>query len=782
MTQYFCATERRRDEVRRVDFLNGIDFVEVAIADQRTLLVHFIRPPAGLTKDNFRIVGGVRITGVQVEAVSGTSAEVVTLKTDRSGDFSSYTLQLVTSAAITEVPAGFDPMLAAVSFSFKVNCPSDFDCAPAADCAPLDLPAPHINYLAKDYASFRKLLFDRLAVTMPAWSERNPADVGVTLVELLAYAGDQLSYYQDAVATEAYLNTARRRASVRRHCRLVDYPLHDGASARAWLVFETDVDRGNAAAPAVPKQTLVLAPATETQPALAFETAHSVVELRVSRNAIQFYTWSDTRCCLPSGATRATLEGSAGLLGLHKGDVLVFEEVLGAESGLPADANSTHRHVVRLADEPRERIDPLTQTSVLDIRWHDEDALPFSLCLHEFAGGARAGVARGNVALADHGQTFVSAAAGDDLVPPEVGGRAYRPVLKKASLAHVVAFDEAGAGVLSAAALSHVDPRLALPSLTLHANGETWNPRRDLLNSDRFALEFVVETEIDSRGEARASLRFGDSVLGRQPAAGTRFVCEFRLGGGARGNVGADAITQMPATLPGVKARNPLPACGGTDPEPVSQAKLYAPQAFRTPERAVTEADYAAAAQRHPDVQRAACTRRWTGMFHTMFITVDRRGGKPVTAEFEQDLRQFLERFRMAGYDLEIDGPRYVALDITLNVCVLPGYLRSIVKQGLLDAFGTGEAANGNRGFFHPDNYTFGQAVYLSQIIARAMQVTGVQSVNVPDDGFKRFGAAPHGEVDAGYLAIHRLEIARVDNDPSQPENGRIDFVMKGGL
>jgi hypothetical protein len=60
----------------------------------------------------------------------------------------------------------------------------------------------------------------------------------------------------------------------------------------------------------------------------------------------------------------------------------------------------------------------------------------------------------------------------------------------------------------------------------------------------------------------------------------------------------------------------------------MSQAKLYAPQAFRTQERAVTEADYAAAAQRHPDVQRAACTRRWTGMFHTMFITVDRRGGK----------------------------------------------------------------------------------------------------------------------------------------------------------
>jgi hypothetical protein len=27
-----------------------------------------------------------------------------------------------------------------------------------------------------------------------------------------------------------------------------------------------------------------------------------------------------------------------------------------------------------------------------------------------------------------------------------------------------------------------------------------------------------------------------------------------------------------------------------------------------------------------------------------------------------------------------------------------------------------------------------------------------------------------------------RLEIARLDNDPSQPENGKIDFFMEGGL
>ena len=63
-------------------------------------------------------------------------------------------------------------------------------------------------------------------------------DLGVTLVELLAYVGDYLSYYQDAVATEAYLDTARLRISVRRHARLVDYAMHEGCNARAWVCVE----------------------------------------------------------------------------------------------------------------------------------------------------------------------------------------------------------------------------------------------------------------------------------------------------------------------------------------------------------------------------------------------------------------------------------------------------------------------------------------------------------------------------------------------------------------
>ncbi len=83
-------------------------------------------------------------------------------------------------------------------------------------------------------------MLDRLAVTLPGWQEESPADVGVALVELLAYAGDHLSYYQDAVATEAYLDTARKRTSVRRHALLLDYQMHAGCNARVWACLHVE--------------------------------------------------------------------------------------------------------------------------------------------------------------------------------------------------------------------------------------------------------------------------------------------------------------------------------------------------------------------------------------------------------------------------------------------------------------------------------------------------------------------------------------------------------------
>src|SRR5258708_33151257 len=103
------------------------------------------------------------------------------------------------------------------------SCRTDVDCRPLDECPPAWRDEPLLDYTAKDYASFRQLMLDLLPLRNPDFVERNPADLGIALVELLAYAGDHLSYFQDAVANEAFLDTVRRRISARRHARLVDY-------------------------------------------------------------------------------------------------------------------------------------------------------------------------------------------------------------------------------------------------------------------------------------------------------------------------------------------------------------------------------------------------------------------------------------------------------------------------------------------------------------------------------------------------------------------------------
>src|SRR5258708_10761149 len=87
-----------------------------------------------------------------------------------------------------------------------------------------------IDYLARDYNSFRKALVDLIPAKLPEWTDRSEADFGIVLLELLSYMGDILSYYQDRIANEAFLSTAQDRASVIQHLRLIGYVMA-GASA-----------------------------------------------------------------------------------------------------------------------------------------------------------------------------------------------------------------------------------------------------------------------------------------------------------------------------------------------------------------------------------------------------------------------------------------------------------------------------------------------------------------------------------------------------------------------
>jgi hypothetical protein len=843
-TVYFCCTDLRRAAVQGHATLNGIDYLEVAdlapaeldaaeaaeyaalpaserdrLLWQRRLTVVFVNPLTGqqtaaLTPAHLRIVGGERADSRNIGlTVLAKTADAVVLRASRSGDFSVYRLALVASIDDASPPTGFDPMLSTVDFSFKVECLTEFDCLPAHVCPPEDRPAIDLDYLARDYASFRRLMLDRMSALAPAWRERHAADVGVALVEVMAYVGDYLAYRQDAIATEAYLGTARRRTSIRRHARLVDYPMHDGHNARAWvhIVADSTVPAAGVLVPRVDPVTKVLTrfltriagPALMTDEAAGDAIANQkpevfepVADLRIfeRHNRLEFHTWGAVDCCLPQGATQATLSGKVATLAI--GDLLALEEVAGPKTGFPDDADPAHRHVVRLTDVTFAK-DPLAMPDdVTQIEWDVADALPFALCVSSTVVDAQGtsetkatAVARGNMVLADHGLTVtellpdaVPAPAllrhrpDQDRCDPDVADPIpprFSPVLGRRPLTHLAPHDDAS----PASAATRTDVGAARPRIDLETGaGAPWHVRRDLLRSAPTASDFVVEVEADDA----AHLRFGDGRHGARPAPGTTFVATYRFGNGTRGNVGRGAIAHVAPAIAGIASvRNPMPATGGVDPEQIEDVRRFAPVAFLTQARAVTADDYARMAERHEQVQRAAGSFRWTGSWRTAFVTVDPLASVPPDAALAPALPVHLEPYRMAGHDVRVDTPRYVPLEIEMTACVRREYFRADVKRALLDIFSARRLPDGRTGIFHADNFSFGQPLYLSRLYAAAYEVDGVESAAVTT--FQRQGTPDPLPLKAGKIEFGRLEIARLENDPSLPERGVFRISVEGG-
>ncbi len=820
MSTLTCRHDARRNDVRTRPDHNGLDYVEVDQA-QTTLTAFFLgRAPAGLTLANFVLTGGrspkdaVTIESIELQpGALPTDDDRVLIRVSRPGDYSTYRLSLTGLD-------GIDPRYSSVDFSFKTHCPSELDCAPACQTAPPHYDRPAIDYLAKDYASFRQLIFDRLALICPDWQERHVPDLGVALVELFAYAGDYLSYYQDAVATEAYLETARRRPSVRRHTRLVDYILQEGTNARAFLAVETRADLTLATADVLfttgvghllPVGDRRALQAAELEPVSAAQyevfaplTSSETLPLWTANNRLHFYTWGQRECCLRRGATAATLAGTLAAgdgegIHLSAGSYLLFEEVLGPVTLSPFDADPSHRQAVRLTSVTAST-DPLYGTPIIEITWQEEDALRFDLCLSALGGAPECryatdiSIAWGNIILVDHGRPVTETLGPvpsrltaaccecDGQVAEQIrtSGR-FRPKLKYAPLTFSPPVDDAA----SAAAVLKPNPAQALPQIVLSAAEMVWHPRYDLLDSGPADTHFVVEMEEDRT----AFLRFGDGELGRRPPAGESMAARYRIGSGPAGNVGPGAINTLVHAASDLSAdiamvSNRLAASGGTLPTSMREAKLAAPTAFRfgpqALQRAIIADDYAAIASRHPKIQRAAARLVWTGSWFEAEVGVD-----PLAAWVAQtgviaaELETYLEAYRRLGHDLDARPAHPVPIDLALTVCVAPEYLRGQLKAALLAEFGTRTLADGTFGMFHPDRQSFGEDLYLSAIIEAAQSLPGVVSVRV--DRFQRQFAPPNQEIEQGYLPLGPFEIAQLENDPNHPDRGRLVIHMTGG-
>jgi hypothetical protein len=261
---------------------------------------------------------------------------------------------------------------------------------------------------------------------------------------------------------------------------------------------------------------------------------------------------------------------------------------------------------------------------------------------------------------------------------------------------------------------------------------EEWTVVDSLINSK--SCDKVCSVARD--GDGNVFVTFGNNGTGKIPNPGATITADYRVGGGAAGNVGANTVRTVVSQVlflgspVSLGVTNPDSAAGGSDEETIDNARLDAPRSIRALNRAVTPSDFEDLASVYPGVAAAkAVSGYWSGgnqtpVFPMTLYIVPVGGGQPSTALIES-LQAYLDARKMAGVLLEIYGPAYQPIDITGKVYIYSNFSATVVQNDVEDRLAA---------FFDPDSSAyvgFGKQLNLSDVICVIDSTPGVDHVDL---------------------------------------------------
>ena len=822
--------------------LTGLDFMWVNPANHRELAVFFVIEPDALVRpvntaleeftatitgleDGREIAVDAQSWVARVDA-TGATRLTLTLLAKEDGGFQFYRLH------VTDTPDdGGDPRIDGfcdtLEFSFKQGCPSPFDCKPTHDCPSEERVDYPVDYLARDFESFRNALSAFAADKYPDWEINTAADFGAMVAEMFAALGDEFALLQDGFLAEGTLDTLRERRSFSQLSRLLDYRPDPGATATGQVVmrlYPDEVRPGGLGANLVNVAAGVRVWAyQDDRPPIPFEVGENITDMVAGAEIYPLHThWTDlavyqpdpTLPCLQIGA-REVILNNADLLALPHPAAVLAADISGYWEGQtllietrPADpAEPVRRHLVTL-DQPAEEIsDPLTGAGPLTrLHWRAADALPWGLDQGAAFVSAnlvpvRAGATR------EHPDFVVGDSADPTLAALErtlerqgpMAADGYRPVIHRYSIAETATegldwqseTDAAGAvSYRPIAILEQHDPaagpdpvatwELADAPLLLSPTDEAATVEPGLYGP---VATFVRNGEQivhrDYIGDPGYTLRFGDGTFGRTPPDGNVFRLFWRSGPGRAANVPADTIARLdppplaPAELHPVPAevqhvRNPFALTGGTDPQSLDLAKRIAPAAFKAQTfRAVRNADYREQAERLDWVTDAGAVTRWVGNWATTFVSADPAGAFSISDDRLAELRARMNAVRQVGRSVIVRQPVFIPLDLQIALCVTPGAAFGDVAARVIRALNPAPG-----GYFHPDRFTFGEPLRRPDLEAAIAAVPGVLAVL--KIAIRQRGLTDWRLFDTPQITAADNRILKVENDPDRPGQGSI--------
>ena len=126
----------------------------------------------------------------------------------------------------------------------------------------------------RDYEGYKYDMIKKLKKKVPEYTDFSESDMGIVLIELLANQLDMLSYYQEVIAGENFLDTAQERESVVKKCRTLGYKLKESTPSVFKQVFEIMPSKDNFI---IPKGTQILTEPNDVEKAIEFETMEDLV-------------------------------------------------------------------------------------------------------------------------------------------------------------------------------------------------------------------------------------------------------------------------------------------------------------------------------------------------------------------------------------------------------------------------------------------------------------------------------------------------------------------------
>lgn len=781
-----------------VDFHSAHRLADIVTAFGGGTPAHALFPLSGGTRLRAGSASGqVRVSNIA--AVVGMQRLRLTVAP--IGDYSTYQLSLQFS--------GIDPLFSEIPFKFRPGC-FNLDCA-GDGTLPAPLPVPDIDYLAKDYDSFKHVLMTAMQNRVPGWAPTSEADLDQVLIDLLAADADELSDFQDRVMSESSLAHARKRVSLARHARLMDYHIHQGNQASGWLALRLD--------PGVISATINAGFGAWTGErwqevgSQAFITGDDIA-CHQALNELVLHAWGGSVTALDIGATHADLAvplvlgppNNANALALRNllnsgaPRHLLIQQHLNPQTGTLLGRDPTARQLLQLLGNAEAVFDPMAGAAgewCVRVQWRDENRLMRRYC---FSTQCDLSLPLRDVSLF-HGNLVRVA-----------HGRPHRTLLRTPgaplAIANPHAFeysDEAHYaltpwGVLATLphrALAYRDtppagnsPPHSTLRVTVSGFGKPWEEQSDLIESAGDAEHFIVET--DELSVSR--IRFGNGRNGGRLPDAAVVSCSYQTGDGIAGNIGADALNAFDRSgFPEIAAIwNPFDFRSGRAPEPVSEIIRRVPEAYRSHQlRAITLEDYARRAEDLPGVAHAHAAYAWTGSWRTVRVAIDPLGTNVLSEDLRFRIAAHLNAVRLIGEDIEVRQATYVPLDIFVRICAHPDYWPEDLRRALQLEFSDGWTPDRRPGLFNPDQWTFGQALNVSQIIGRALSVPGVgrvlqvrvrrlhglhgaslQTITVSDED-----ALPLLDK----IEVRPAEIIQVANDPSRLETGRLNVEIIGG-